>query len=81
VLPQNSGTDYRLDDETTIADKWCLSQFLFFTPCVITRAVESESKQFWMTGVITKKFQMVELDPEIWVPIQQTVCCASELYK
>jgi len=34
-----------------------------------TRAVVPERKQFWMAG--TKTFQMVEPEPEIWVPVQQ----------
>jgi len=38
---------------------------------VDTRAVEPQPKQFWIARVGAKKIQMVEPEPEIWVPIQQ----------
>jgi len=37
---------------------------------LVSRAVDPEPKQFWMTGGGAKKFQMVE--PKIWVPVQRT---------
>jgi len=33
--------------------------------------VQVEPKQFWMAGAGAKNFQMVEPEPEIWVPIPQ----------
>jgi len=39
---------------------------------VLTMAVEPEPKQFWMAGAGAKNFQMVEPEPEIWVPVPQT---------
>jgi len=37
--------------------------------CSLTRAVESEAKQFWRAGA--KNFSMVESEPEIRVQVPQ----------
>ena len=39
---------------------------------VQTKAVEPESKRFWMAGAGVKIFLMVEPEPEIWVPVPRT---------
>jgi len=44
-----------------------------FATSLCNRAVEvePEQEQFWMAGAGAKNFQMVEPEPEIWVPIPQ----------
>jgi len=54
---------------------------LINSKAVVTRAVDLEPKQVWMAGIGAKSFEMVEPEPEIWLPFSEMVCGASELYK
>jgi len=45
---------------------------MMFMQRLVTRAVDPEPdpKQFWITEAGAKNFQMVEPEPEIWIPVQ-----------